>query len=411
MSAPTLTSPPHGASESRIAEVGAALSQALQSVLDALPDGRGGPQVQARALGLDKVLMSRLLKALRSSDPLAVAHHAPGPEPLRRFLRAARRRGVDAERMAAAEAAVAAFELLIVHEVGDRSALDALISGWLPESREVFELRRRQSAYKALSQLKGMSAALNLGTVIVHPNADGATLDVVWLVGLLGLQRLRAGVPVKLSSRRMPGETSDRRPLTLDGQPVEGLDGVRQDAFCDLPPAPVEVHRFDETVQYRLAGDAFGRGSAVDLILAEVNLAEMARFAAEGSQRKRYYFAEVGTPCRALLFDVLIHHDLHSAAPPSLAVYDTVLEGVASVNDPRRDIDRLAVTGGFQALGSGTAGLRTPKLPRYAALVAHVFERVGWDASAFHAFRYRSRYPLYGSQVVAVFPAPGSGSP
>ena len=406
MSSGRPTSPPSPSLQQRIAAAGADLGGSLNAVLDDLAEGRSGPQLLAKALNLDKVLASRLLKAARSRDPLAVAYHAPGPEPLRRFLRAARRRGAAAERVARAEAAVGAFEALIRHDVGDRSALDAMISSWLPEAREVFEVRRRQSAYKALSQLKGVSAELNLGTVLVHPNEDGRTLDVVWLVGLLGLQRLRAGVTVKLSSRRMPGESNDRHPQTLDGHPVEDMDGLRQDAFCDLPPAPVEVRRIGETMQYLLGGEAFGPRSAADLILAEVNLAEMGRSVPAGSHRKRYFFAEVGTPCRALLYDVLVHEDLYAGAAPDLVVYDTALEGVASVNDPTRDVDRIDGSGAFQSLGRGTGGLRAPEVPHYADLLAHVFSRTGWDADSFRAYRHRSEYPLYGSQVVAVFQPP-----
>ena len=149
--------------EARITEVGTELGASLNLVLDALAEGRRGPQVLARALGLDKVLTSRLLKAARSRDPMAVAYHAPGPEPLRRFVKAARKRDVEGAIAERAERAVADFETLIREDIGDRSALDAMISAWLPEAREVFELRRRQTAFKALSQLKGVSAEVNLG--------------------------------------------------------------------------------------------------------------------------------------------------------------------------------------------------------------------------------------------------------
>ncbi len=406
MPEPSLATPDSAPLEARINDVGRSLGESLNAVLDALPDGRRGPQRLGQALGLDKVLISRLLKAARSRDPMAVTYHLPGPEPLRRFVRAARRGGVDVELTARAQAAVAEFEELIRHDAGDRGALDAMISAWLPEAREEFELRRRQSAYKALSHLKGVSAEVNLGTVLLHPSEDGDNLDVVWVVGLLGLRRLRAGVNVKLTSRRSSGEQSERQPLTLDGRPVEDLQGLRLDAFCDAPPAPVEVRRAGETTQYLLGGDDFGPRSAVDLILAEVNYSEMARFVPAGSGRKGFVFAEVGTPCRSLLFDVLVHDDVYPGATPSLAVYDTALEGVASVNDPGRDIDRIEVSETFGWLGRGTGGLRTPDAPHYTDLVGHVLESTGWDGERFRAYRHRIEYPLYGSQVVAVFQPP-----
>jgi hypothetical protein len=408
---PTVTEPSLGLSssdqlETRIAGVGRDLGDVLNALLDALPEGRSGPQLLSRSLGIDKVLASRLVKAARSRDALAVAYHVPGPEPLRRFLRSARRRGAPAALVARAEGVVVDFEALVRHEVGDRSALDAMISAWLPEAREVFEVRRKQSAYKALSQLKGVSAEVNLSTVLLYPSEDGKNLDLVWVVGLLGLRRLRAGVPVKLTSRRMPGESNDRRPETLDGQPIEDLDGLRLDQFCDAPPASVQVRRVGDTMQYLLGGDDFGPRSAVDLILAEVNHAEMSRFVPAGSGRKGYVFAEVGTPCKALLFDVLVHEDVYPGAVPSLCIYDTALDGVASVNDPIRDIDRIEMSEALLPLGQGTSSLRSPDVPHYADLIRHVFQRTGWKGEQFRSYRCRIDYPLYGSQVVAVFQPP-----
>ena len=50
----------------------------------------------ARRLGVDKVLTSRVLKALRNKDAIAVIKLAPGPAPLRRLLRAAAQRLAEA---------------------------------------------------------------------------------------------------------------------------------------------------------------------------------------------------------------------------------------------------------------------------------------------------------------------------
>jgi hypothetical protein len=55
-----------------------------------------------------------------------------------------------------AEEVVRRFEMLICQEAGDRSALDTLISGWLLEARSVFDLRRKQSEFRATSQLLGL---------------------------------------------------------------------------------------------------------------------------------------------------------------------------------------------------------------------------------------------------------------
>ena len=75
--------------EARINEVGRDLAEAFGRVLQAIPGGPHRPQKLAHQLGVNTVLTSRLLKAAQQRDPIVVAHVIPGPEPLRRLLRAA----------------------------------------------------------------------------------------------------------------------------------------------------------------------------------------------------------------------------------------------------------------------------------------------------------------------------------
>lgn len=397
--------------EAHLSSVGTRLRSSLEAVLAELPDGAAGPQRLARALSLDKVVLSRLLKALRAHDPLATLHHAPGPEPLRRVLKAARRTGATKEILAAANAAVDAFEEVIKGQVGDRSALDAILSAWVPDARAAFELRRKQAAHRALSELKGLRVETQLSTVLLHPNADGETLDVVWVMGLFGLTRLRPGVVAKLASRRMAGERSERTPRTLAGDAIDPstdafLTDLRLDDYCQNTPAELSVARHGDVVHYVLGDVGFGPRSAVDLVLAEVNLAEMPRFVPTGSGRKGYVFLEVAPPSRRIVFDAFVHEDVYPGADPQLSVYETALEGVASVNDRGRDLDRLQLQDTVQPLGSGLERVRSTHVPRLDALTRHVFEQMGWDAARFRGYRVESDYPLYGSQVCLAFDAP-----
>ncbi len=393
--------------EARIATVGRALADHIPAVLAELPEGESGPAALARSLGLDKVLASRLLKALRSRDPMAVSYHLPGPAPLRRFLRAARRAGASALAVDRAEQAVAGFEQLIRTDVGDRSALDAIISSWLPDARNEFELRRKQAAHKAMSQLKGSSVDTLLATVLLQPSEVQGKIDIVWLFGLLGLRRLRPGVAVKFASRRFVDKSGEpRRPTSLAGEAVDDPQALRLDAFCDAPPASLRVDRVGDTVHYVLGGEAFGPRSAVDLVMAEVNLAEMSRAVPAGSGRKGYVFAEVATPARRLLFDVLVHQDLYPGSEPNLSIYDTALDGVADVNDRARDVDRFEMNETVTHIGRGSSVLRVAGVPHYVELLNHVHQTMAWNAADFRAWRCHIDYPIYGSQVALAFDPP-----
>ena len=390
--------------EARTATLGEELRERLESVLSELPKGRSGPQELARALALDKVLTSRVLKALRSKDPIGVVRHLPGPDPLNRFAKAARRRGAAAETVKALESSIGRFQEFIRNDVGDRSALDTLISSWLPEAKAEFELRRRQSAFKAMSQLKGAAADNNLGTVVLHPSEDGEHVDVVWVFGLLGLRRLRPGVPVKLNSRRESGEKRARHPTTLGGLPITDPQALRLDQFCHDPPAEIEVDQVGDRVQYLLGGNGFGARARTDLILAEVNLAEMRREIPRAEGRQAYVFAEVGTPSHSVVLDVIVSKELYSGAP-QLYVYDTALEGIASPNDRARDIDREELTRIVTPLESDPRAWRIPEIPAYVELCDHVLRSMKWSATDFQLYRARVEYPLYGSQLVMTFDA------
>lgn len=392
--------------EAEAGATGRALIEGLRQVLDALPDAPQGPQALATQLGLDKVLTSRLLKAVRNPDPLSAVHRAPGPEPLRRVLRAAKKRGVNVQIVQAAEHAVERFERLIRLEAGDRSSLGAMLSAWLPEAREEFELRRKQSVFKALSQLKGVSADLDFSTVLLAPSDDGVHVDVVWLLAQYGVQRLRPGATVKFVTRRLEVDGSERRPFDLAGTPVEDIDDLRLDHFCHAPPAPLVAKRFGPVVQYALGDSGFGPRSTVDVILAEVNRREIRRFVPQAEERHSYVFAEVSTPVKSLVFDVHVHRDVYPNSDPELVIFDTHGSGIADPNDRARDIDRFDMVERVERFDPAGRELRIAAVPHHLELMQHVYDRLGWDRADFRAYRCTVDYPIYGSQLTMVFDPP-----
>ncbi|MFM9959333.1 MAG: hypothetical protein ACKVZJ_14845 [Phycisphaerales bacterium] len=396
--------------EARIGQTGDDLLSSFGAALEALPARPNGPQALAARLGIDKVLASRLLKAVRASDSVSAVHRMPGPEPLRRVLAGLEAQGVPGTVIAGARGAVDRFESLIRHEVGDRAALDAIVSAWVPEARREFELRRKQAAFRAMSQLKGAEARAIMATVMLHPSPDGEHLDVLWLNGLIGLQRLRPGAGVKITTRRMSRDRGERMPRTLDGAPVNDLESLLLKDYCTAPadgPLPaLRVHHSDEVVHYSLGGDGFGPGSAIDFVFAELSVAELKRYRATGSTRKSYVFAETSVPAAIMQFDALVHRDVLSAGrTPTLRVYDTAFEGVAGANDAARDIDILDLNETIEPMGTGLARCRSADVPRYAELLRTACMKMGWDESAFRGYRSRIDYPVYGSQVTMLFEA------
>ena len=412
---------PGGELERRVADVGQALARRVNSLVKAVPGGPKGPVPLARAVGVNKVLTSRLLRAAANPDPVAVLQMMPGPEPLRQFARAAGEKGVAARFVRGLERSAAAFDDLIRVEAGDRSGFDAILAGWLPEARGEFELRRKQAVFRAVSQLRGQAAETHLTAAFAHLSADPDRLDIVWVFGLLGLQRLRPGVALKLATRRVRGGRGEdaaeppRRPLTLDGEPVDGMQGLLLPAFSSDPPPPLRTVRSGDVVQYAMGDEGgFGPRSAADLTFAEVNRDEMpSRVLPEYAGRLRHFFAEANVPAKRLIFDVFVHDA--AAGPgrpdPALYLYDTAFDGVANVNDPARDLDRLDLHESICPLGLGLGNCRAAEVPWYPELLRHVCDKLAWDAEGFRGYRCRIDYPIYGSQVVMAFPAPVREAP
>jgi hypothetical protein len=390
--------------ETEIILIGSALVSTLQALVDAIPTAGSGPVALAAALGQDKVFASRLLKSLRAGDAIASLYFMPGPEPLQRGIRAAAKRGVSKLVCQPAMEAATRFEWLIEKQVGDRSLLDSILSAWIPEARAEFELRRKQAAFKAMSQLKGAQAETILATCILAPSREPDLMDVIWVHGLTGLHRVRPGVTVKIASRRMSSEPKARRPMDLDLKEIDGTAAPLVQRFCSQPVPPVGVHRVQDAMFYTLGGDGFGAASAVDVYFAEVNLAEIKSNPAAVTFGL-YFFAEAAVPAKALQFDMVVHDALFNGDQPSLKLHDTVLEGVADVFDARRDLDRFDMLESVQSLGRGPGQLRSTRSPAYAPLMRMVSERLGYDSAAFRSYRCAIDYPIYGSQVSMAFAA------
>lgn len=404
--APPEPAPAEARLDIRIARTGEDLLHSIARVLDAIPDPPSGPQALARRLGVDKVLASRLLKAVKSPDPVSVINRAPGPDPLRRVVKAAGKQGVDAGLIRDASEAIDRFERLIRDEIGDRSSLDAIVSAWVPEARREFELRRKQSVFKALSHLKGAHAETIMATVFLAPAGDGQHLDIVWLNGLFGLTRLRPGAAIKFSTRRFAHDLAARRPRTLAGREVEDQSDLLLADYCSRPTPTLRAHPVGEVVHYTLASTGFGPSSAVDLVHAEVNRGEMKRRVPAGSGRKAYVFAEVSTPAKVLQFDAFVHESVYPGASPSLRIYDTAFEGVADVNNPVRDIDTLDVLESVAPLPNGLGSCRSSSVARYVELLGLVCGNMKWSGDEFRGYRCKIDYPVYGSQVTMVFDPP-----
>jgi len=401
---------------------------ALIAVVDHLPVGTKRPATFERMLKLDRNLSSRILRAIRMQDPLATLHRMPGAQGIRLFLAASGRAGVDRQIITRAEQLLTDLERLVANEVGTWQDLNAAIAGWLPEARDEFELANRQTAYRALSNLKGVTADVELSVTLIHPSAEHPRwLDRAGITGHLRLRRLRPGTPMNLIHGRsvtpLPASTAQDtgglqfgyasiapptgvQRLSLDGEPIDAEHPAPLLAEFSCQPAPqFGVRVTADSVYYVLGGDRVGIGSAVDLLFADVMRRRYAAYSDAGT-RPAAPGSSIEIPVKVLILDVLVHRDAWVGVEPELRAYDMIGNGPADPTDPGRDPDRIDLPGGIQEMGTRLEAFRTKDVGRYVDMIRYLCTRLGWDATAFRGYRYRLEYPVRGTQVHMVFRPP-----
>jgi hypothetical protein len=389
--------------EDRIRGVGERLGQTLGALLAALPGAPFRPGQLALVLGVNRAVASRVLAATSQRDALEVLHRIPGPEPLRRLVRSATRKGVPTDLAGEADAAISAFDGLIRNEAGTRAALDALISSSLPGARDRFELASKYSVYKGLSQLKGVQADHWLGVAIVLPSLDDPLKhDLTWLTGSVAIQRLRPGVTVRFSYRHRKDDPGAEPPP---------LSVVPLDEFCVNPPARLQSRATGDMIHYTLPDDLLGPQEIVDMFVVDHHPAAINRYAKDAPRHHTSLFVEPAIPVGSLTFDTILHDEAFPGAEPQLWIYDTGYDGIANVNDAARDIDRLDVSESVEFLGHDMRRFSAAEIPRYGEMLLHLADRFGWDPVRFRGYRTRIRYPVFGWQVCLAFEPPAQTTP
>ena len=406
--AQTFANRDHASAElhARIDRIGQQLSGTMRNVLDAIPGGPHRPQELSRLLGVSKDLSSRTLNASSKKDPLAVAYLMPGPASLRQLLRAAAQKEVSAKLIEEAEVAVRHFERLIQIDAGDRISLDGIISSWLPDARERFEACNKQAVFRGMAQLKGVMADVGVTSAVIHPGADGVSLDGVWILGSIGLRRIRPGAPIRFWSGQAGPDVQGARAFTLDRKPADGIEGLMLEAYCSSPTPKLDVRREGTAIHYVVPCDSIGPSSAVDLFVAEMTPGCIRRYNSGQSPKVAGPSSAIAIPVRTLVFDVLLHEDVYPGQEPSLQVYDTARGGIADINDPSRAIDLLDVGESIERLGWNAATFRASEIPQYAEIIDLVCDKMGWDGRKFRGYRCRVQYPVYASQFSMVFEPP-----
>ncbi len=393
--------------EQRLSHAAERTRDTLEAVIDQVPVAVKKPAEFQRVLKLDRSLSSRLLRAVQLNDPLASLHRMPGPHGIRLLLNAARKKQVDEKLIARAARALEELENLVTTEIGDWQDLSTAITGWLPDAREPFDMGNRQIAFKAMSNIKGITAGAEIAVTFIHPSRDGGDwVDRAGITGLCGLRRLRPGTPMVVMHGHSIAPPPGAQRTSLLGEPIDPAHGpalIRE--FTSRPSPKFDVQVEGDYFFYVLRGDGVGLHSKVDMFFGDVT---RKRYPAcrEVSAQPATPGAVVDIPVRALIVDVLVHEDVWPGVEPDLRMYDTSGRGVANPMDPFREMDRIDVQESVQGMGTNVSRFRTKEFAQYVDMVRFVCKKLGWDTDRFRGYRCRLTYPVYGTEVSMVFAPP-----
>lgn len=367
---------------------------ALRAVIASSPFKGLGPIELSRTLGVDKTLASRLMSALRASDPTVALSLLPGVVPMRQFLTAARKHGAGARAVGTAERRLRVFDHELVRAFGTRTRLDAVIADALPGARRRHEDTARQAVYRGMALIKGVSVDLESFTWIVHPSRENAErVDLLFLASFVGIHRLRptARFRVGAAYRRKP----DKRARLLR-------------RFCRPAHVSIASRVEKDYVFYEISTGSVRRDAAADVFLTEFMPASFSRAASSPKQEVWNVGDVVAYPLKRLELVLLVHQDVWKGCEFNVAAYDTAGRGLVHLPDPERESDRLSLDAPVTRTPASAEVLSVSAVPDYAEILGTLMTSVGWKleaasgAPAFRRFCCEISYPLYGAQILLV---------
>ena len=381
----------------RIEATGRELRRAIGSVLEAVAGPRPRPTRVARAIGLDKSLASRLVRAVRTTSDMDLMHFVPSPGGLHIFADLARKHA-DPASVEHLRAAADRFAELLDAVPGGRASIDAQIA---ESSRVALEKREhiaKQASFKAMSFLLGHFCDVLTTSLFLVPAANGKRIDGIEIHRRLGLRRMRPSTPLALLS--IWGEASDAiKENAITFETLDGETGGTNPTGFLLPdystqPLPeLDVVRDGDMTTLVLGGNSSGQ--APTQLTSVFRIRNGWPVTPESlSQSLRGYVLH--TPCREVVRDVYIAESLYRDATPQVSF---VLPGPRhAMRPPRADGQRhfteVDLTSSIQQLPLVPEPWDMPGVANHAAVVRHVLERTGHRMTRFRGWRFAMTYPV-----------------
>lgn len=380
----------------RIAEMGGELRAPLVPLLEDIGGTPPRPTRLMRAIGLDKSLASRLVRAVRAASDSELVHLIPSPTGLRIF--AARAKGVvSKESLARLETAIDRFEELLGATPGGRDAIDSLISESSHDVRERREHTAKQATFKSMSYLLGHYCETLSTALFLVPSKNGRTVDGIEVHQRVGLRRLRPSTPLALLSILTPPEDEPPDDSTWIETVGGGLGTFTPQAylmseFSTAPLPELEVLVRGPLTTFMLAGDPDVK--APTRVTSAFRIRNGWSLRPSGVvQPIRGYVLHM--PCRTAVRDVFIADDVFPGGTPRVAFRIPSPGGSTEDGElNRRDPGAVELSAPIQQLSGGGRAYDVPGVPGSRDAIEQALALAGVDTVSFRGWRCTLAYPV-----------------
>lgn len=394
--------------------LGDRLISAFARLISALPAQARGISGMSRYLGVHKATCQRLVEGVTKSDQgLSAFVRLPGVDALRALLKACRKKGADAARVEACEAAVERWDAELrrrgVSQRGLVEMIASLRTGKDAPASDLTERRameHRRALYGAARRLTGEDVAIKIGIGMIEPLPGGGMgagspatarrFRVTAVAALLGVRRESFARPI---APFVIAGSHDALPIVRSSVAQPAREPTRFQLLSEFSTAGLHAVRLAETEARTLLvidTDGTPEGESVDvavLFTTETTLPKGVRISAA---------ARVVQPTQLLVNDVYVDASLARDAHPVAGCFAlTATPGDRPGGGPDECWhDRFPET--VRPVMVRPAERSVGKAARAEAvanqLAVRMFEMRGAAAAGFRGWRTLVRYPVWQSE-------------
>lgn len=393
----------------RAAGVAVPLREAFHRLYDDLSIGESKSGGRSLSQGIHPSIRSRLTRALETENELASLYRMPGPDGLRRVVKAAQRAGLDAEVLAECESRITDYERFFVDEDISRETLHSMLAGHLFEVRDAVMRSSAQASFRARCGITGYYAECLVLSLLVFPGSVEGHCNIAVLRGCLGWRRLRKDAWFMAHGYQVRSDDIGdiSRHTDLDGVPIQELAGAPLlEPYCSTPLPVFEAVSMPHGRNYYLKSEDVGVRSLTDFFVGEILWDSQLAVRTETATHARESIV-MSTPSKQMVFDVLIHRDVWAGSSPTIECFNIVPQGIVTEGNHRlRQNDRIEIDVANRKLAPGLREVGCAAAKNYREVVQSSVSRLGYSMRDFHGYRSEMAYPLYGSQLSYRFELP-----